>query len=56
METENVMQWYDDLCAAFNDMPEAGRFKEAQIVNTCPWCRVGLAHTREEHYLVKVEE
>lgn len=54
MET-NSMQWFIDLCEAINDMPEADRLHETKVYNSCPWCRVGLEHTSDEHYLTKPE-
>lgn len=49
---DNPMQWYDDILAARPRMTEEIAKREANIILACPWCRVGLEHTREEHYLV----
>lgn len=56
MPTTISMQWFIDLCEAVQAMPDDAALREQQIYESCPWCRVGLEHTRREHYMTKPQE
>ena len=45
--------WLDELADAFDSMTPTQQANEQAIAEACPWCRVGLAHSREEHYSTK---
>lgn len=47
--------WIDDLSDAFDSMTPAQQAFEQAVCEACPWCRLSLEHTREEHYLTKPE-
>lgn len=43
------MDWLDRRVKALESLPEDQRQREIERADRCPWCRVGLEHTEEEH-------
>ena len=43
------MTWMVERVAALAALTEEQRDRELEQADRCPWCRVGLEHTEEEH-------